>query len=109
VEEVDRVCLEDMVAVHCCGVDVFVEFAGVERGVLEVADCEENGICGRWQEAAAPAHKGHLCVESEVEASAHVPAARGSAAAPAPGAWCVRKGAVVVARHYIWGSVGRWR
>ena len=88
--EVDRVCLENVVTIHCSGVDVLVEFAGVERGVITVADCEGNGICGRWQKAAAPAHnvlsEGHLCVETEVEALAHVSAARGPAAAPASGA-----------------------
>jgi hypothetical protein len=105
--EVDRVCLEYVVAIHCSGVDVLVEFAGVERDVVKVVDCEGNGICGRWQEAAASAHKvlseGHLCVETEVEASAPVSAARGPVAAPASGFRGVGVGAVVVVRHYCEG------
>ena len=48
VTEVDKICLEDIVAVHCCGVDFLVEFAGVERGVVKVPVCEEDGACGRW-------------------------------------------------------------
>ena len=107
------VCLEDVVAIHCSGVDVIVEFAGVEWGVMKAADCEGNGICGRWQETAAPAHKvlseGDLCIETEVEASAPVSATRGPAGAPASGAWGVGVGAVVVARHCLWGIVGRLR
>ena len=31
---------EDVVPVGCRGVDVFVEFAGVERSVIEIADGE---------------------------------------------------------------------
>ena len=46
--EVDGVCLEDVVAINCGGVDVLDEFAGVERGVVEVADGEGYGVCGRW-------------------------------------------------------------
>ena len=53
--------------------------------------------------------EGDLCVESEVEASAHVLATRGPAAAPASGAGGVGVGAVVVTRHCFWGSVGRLR
>jgi hypothetical protein len=114
VVHVDGVGLEDVVAIHCGRVHVLAESdAGVERGVVKVADGEGYGICGRWQEAAAPSHKvlgeSHLCVDTEVEASAPVPAARGPAAAPAPGAWSVGEGAVVIARNYIWGSVSRWR
>ena len=77
--EVDGVCREDVVAIYRSGVDVLVDFAGVERGVVNVADCEGNGICGRWQEAAGPVHKvlseGHLCVVTEVEALASASAA----------------------------------
>ena len=43
--EVDGICLEDVVAISCSGVYVLVEFAGVERGVVIVADGEGNGIC----------------------------------------------------------------
>ena len=38
--EVDGVCFEHVVAIHCSGVDVLVEFAGVEQGVVKVADGE---------------------------------------------------------------------
>ena len=76
---VDGVSLEDVVVIHCGRINALVEFAGVEWGVVKVADGEGYGICGRGQEAAAPAHKvlsqGDLCVETEVEASAPVPAA----------------------------------
>ncbi len=101
--QVNGVCVEDVVAVHCGRVDVLVEFAGIERGVVKVADGDGYGVGCRWQEAATPAQKvlgeSHLCVENEVEASAPVPAARGPAAKPAPGAWSVGMGVVVVARH----------
>ena len=108
---VDGVYLEDVVAIQCGRVDVLAEFAGVERGIVKVADGEGNGICGRWWKASASAHKvlgeGHLCVETEVEASAPVPAARGLVAASALGAWSVDVDAIVIARHCSCGSVGR--
>ena len=67
--EVDRVGLKNVVAVCCIWVDVLVNFAGVERYVVEVADSEVYGVCGRWLEVAAPAHKvlneSHLCVEAK--------------------------------------------
>ena len=46
--EVDGVSFENVVAVCCKGVDVLVEFAGVERGVLTFADGEGDSIYGRW-------------------------------------------------------------
>ena len=52
--------------------------------------------------------EGHLCVETEVEASAPVPVSRDPVAGLDPGARGVGEGAVVVARHCIWGSVCRW-
>jgi hypothetical protein len=55
--QVDGVCLEDVVAVYCGTVNALVESAGVERGVVKVADGEGYGVCGRWQEAATPAQK----------------------------------------------------
>ncbi len=54
---VDGACVEDVVAVHCGRVDVLVESAGIERGVVKVADGEGYGVCGRWQEAATLAQK----------------------------------------------------
>jgi len=48
---------------------------------VNVTDGEENGISGRWLEAAAPAHKvlseGHMCGEVKVEATAPAAAAKG--------------------------------
>ena len=41
--EVDGVSVEDVVAVGCRGVDVLVEFAGVEGGIVVVPDCEGDG------------------------------------------------------------------
>ena len=111
VVEVYGVCFEDVVAIHCSGIDVLVEFAGVERGVVKIADCEENGICGRWLEAAALAHtvlsEGQLCVDTEIDTSAPVTAARGPAAALASGVFGVGVGAIVIVRHCFWGRVGR--
>ena len=46
--QVDGICFEYVVAIHCSGVYVLVEFAGVERGVIEVADVKGCGVCGRW-------------------------------------------------------------
>jgi len=109
----DGVGLDDAVAIRYAEISVLVEFANVDRGVVKVADGEGNGICGRWQETAAPAHKvlseGDLCIETEVEASAPVSATRGPAGAPASGAWGVGVGAVVVARHCFWGHLDRLR
>jgi hypothetical protein len=103
VVEVDGVCFEDVVAIHYNGIYALVDFAGVERGVVKVADCEGNGICGRWHEATALAHKmlsdGYLCIETEVEASAPDLAARGQATAPASGVWGVGVDAIVIALH----------
>ena len=48
VVKVEGVCFEDVVAIHCGGVNVLVDSAGVERGVVKVADDEGYGVCGRW-------------------------------------------------------------
>ena len=48
VVEVDRVSVEDVVAAGCRGVDVLVEFSGVEGGVVGVADGDGDGVRGRW-------------------------------------------------------------
>jgi len=81
------VSLEDVVAIHCSRVNILVESASVERGVVEIADGEGYGVRGRWQEAAAPAHQmlgeDHLCVETKTEAMALASAATGPAAASA--------------------------
>ncbi len=47
VVEVDGVGLEDIGAVGCRGVDVFVGFAGVERCVVVIADGEGDGVGSR--------------------------------------------------------------
>jgi len=85
VAHVDGVSLEAVVAIHCNRVTILVEYAGVKRGVVKVADGEGYGVRGRWQEDAFPAHKelgeGHLCVETKAEAMAPALAAKGPAAA----------------------------
>ena len=109
--EVDRDGLNNVVAACCRCVDILVNFVGVERGVVEVADSEGYGVRGRWQEVAAPTHKvlseSHLCVEAEVEARGPASTPGGPAAASASGAWGVGVGAIVVARHCLWVCVGR--
>jgi len=111
--DVYRVGLKNSVVVCCRWVNVLVNFAGDERGVVEVADNEGYGVRGRWQVVAAPTNKvlskSLLCVEAEVEATAPAPAPGGPAAASASGAWGVGVGAIVVARHCIWFCVGRLR
>ena len=44
VVEVDGVSVEDVGAVGCCGIDVLVVFAGVERGIVVVADGEGDYV-----------------------------------------------------------------
>ena len=44
---VNGVDLEDVVANHYSGVNILVESAGVERGVVKVADGEGYGVRGR--------------------------------------------------------------
>ena len=39
--------LENVVAVGCRGVDIFVDFAGVERCVVVIADGEGDGVGSR--------------------------------------------------------------
>ena len=111
--EVHRVGLKNVVTVCCGGIDVLVNFAGVKRGVVKVANSKGYGVCGRWQETAALAHKAlsesHMCVEANVEATALAPAPGGPATAPASEDWGVSVRAIVVARHCCWGRVGRLR
>ena len=45
--EVDGVGLEDVAAVGCRGVDVSVDFAGVERCVVVIADGEGDDVGSR--------------------------------------------------------------
>ncbi len=105
--EVDGVCVEDVVAVGCCGVDVLVEFAAAERGVVVVADDEGDGVRGSRLESASSAHKvlcecllGDLV---EVEAAPAGARAVGTATAASP----VRRVsigvvvAVVGRRHFV--------
>ena len=114
VVEVDGVCFEDVVAIYRSGVDVLVEFAGVEWGVVEVVDGEATAIWRMWPVVeGASAHKvlseGHLCVEAKAEAAVPVSATRGPTTASAPEARGVGVGVVVVARHCFRGRVGRLR
>ena len=46
--DVYGVGLEDDVAVGYRGVDNFIDFAGVERSVVEVADGEGDSVRCRW-------------------------------------------------------------
>jgi hypothetical protein len=46
VVEIDGVSVEDVVAVGCRGVDILVEFASIEGGVVAVADGEGDGVRG---------------------------------------------------------------
>jgi hypothetical protein len=52
VVQVDGVSFEDIVTMHYNGVDVLVESASVERGVVEAADGEGYGVCDRRQKVA---------------------------------------------------------
>ena len=45
--EVDGVGFEDVDAISCRGVDVFVDFAGVERCVVVIADGEGDDVDSR--------------------------------------------------------------
>ena len=47
VGEVDGVGVKDVVAIGCCGLHVLVEFAGVEGGVVVVAESEGDMVRGR--------------------------------------------------------------
>ena len=51
--EVDGVGVEDVVAICCQGVDVLVEFAGIEGGVVVAADGEGDGVGGGRLESAS--------------------------------------------------------
>ena len=101
--QVDGVNLEDVVAVYCRRVNIFIESAGVERGVVKVSDGERNGVRDRWQEAAALAHKvlgeGYLRVEAKAEAMAPASSAKGPAAASASEPGGAGVDVVVVTRH----------
>ena len=83
--EVDRVRLHDVGAVGRSRVDFLVDLSGVEWCVMEVADGDGYGVCGRRLEAPSPAHEvlreGCLCVEMEMESSSSGAASVGPAAA----------------------------
>jgi hypothetical protein len=105
--EVDGVGLENVVAGRSQGIDVFVEFAGIRRCVVKVADGEGDGVCSCWSEAVSPAHEvlgeSHMCFEGKVEAASPVSAARGPAASYAAGSGGVGVGgAAVVGRHVVY-------
>ena len=46
--EVDEVSVENVAAVGCSGVDVYVNFAGVEWGVVVITDGEGDDVSSRW-------------------------------------------------------------
>jgi hypothetical protein len=47
VVEVDGVGVKNVVAIGCRGINVFVDFAGVERGVMVVTDGEGDDVKDR--------------------------------------------------------------
>ncbi len=52
--EVDGVGIEYVVAIRCRGVDVLVEFAGVEGAVVVTADGKRDGVgSGRLESASS--------------------------------------------------------
>ena len=57
VVEVDGVGIEYVIAICCRGVDVLVEFAGVEGGVVVTADGEGEGVESGRLKSASPAHQ----------------------------------------------------
>ena len=71
--EVNRVGLEDVVAVGRSGVNIFVYFTGVEWRSVVVADGEGDRVGGWWLESHSPAHQvlgeGVLGVGAEVKTS----------------------------------------
>jgi hypothetical protein len=103
---IDGFDLQDIVAVECCWVDVFVEFLGVGRGVVKVADGEGDGVGSCWPEAVSSFHEvlgeNHLGAYVEVEAYALGSAARGmvSPFASLPNS-VVIGGAVIVVSHFF--------
>jgi hypothetical protein len=95
--------------IHVC-----IEFSGVERGVVEAANGEGNGVGGCRPEDVSSPHKvlgkGHMGVDVEVESSSHAFAARdpASPSASVPSG-VVIVGAVVVVRHFVVGREGLCR
>ena len=59
VVEVDGVGV-DYVGRGCCSrIDIFVELAGIEWGVVVVADCEGGGVGGSRLKSTSSAHQVH--------------------------------------------------
>ncbi len=56
--EVDGVGIKYVVAICCRGVDVLVEFTGVEGGVVVTADGERDGVRKRPVEIRVPCATG---------------------------------------------------
>ena len=71
--EVDGAGVKYVGAGCCSGVDVLVELAGVEGGVIVIADCEGDGVGGSRLKSRPSAHQVHsqrlLCVLVEVESA----------------------------------------
>jgi len=96
--------LENIVSVDCRMVDVLIEFSGVERSFVKVADGERDGVGSIRSKVVSSPHKvsgeGHLGGEIEMEASAPASAARGPATPSVGVRISVGVGvAIVVVRH----------
>ena len=55
--EVDGIGVQDVGVVSCCGIHVLVELAGIEGGVVVIADSEGDGVGGSRLESASSAHE----------------------------------------------------
>ena len=105
--KVDGDGLKNVVAVDNRWVDVFVEFSGVERGVVKLADGEGDDVSSCRSEVVSSPHdvlgEGHMGVEVKTGASAPASTARGPPIAPSASVQCgvVIGGAVIVVRHAV--------
>ncbi len=102
--EVDGVVGEDVVAIGCWRINIFVGSASVERGVVEFAD--DEGDCVRcWGLLAAGLaeevpSEGCMCKGAKVESPTHVASPRGLAASSTSEPGSVEGGGMlVVVRH----------
>ena len=101
--EVDGVGVDYVGVGRCRGLDVLVELAGVEGGVIVTADGEGDGVGGSRLKSAPSAHQVHcqrlLGVLVEVEsASSGTCTVRSAATAPPTGRSSIGGVVVVVGR-----------
>ena len=86
--EVDAIGVKDVGAGGSCRIHVLVEFAGIEGGVMVVADSEGDRVGGRRLQSASSTHKMlgecRLRALAEMEASPAGARAVGSSAAASP-------------------------